>query len=41
MRLMLIIFALVGLVILDQFQFNGYYTSQFSQFIGRAVRSVT
>jgi hypothetical protein len=41
MRLMLIVFALVAMVIVDQFQFRGYYGSQLSQFIGRTVRSVT
>ena len=41
MRLMIIILALVALVIVDQYQFRGYYGSQLSQFIGRTVRSVT
>ena len=39
MRLMLFVFALVVLVIVDQYQFRGYHGSQLSQFIGRTVRS--
>jgi hypothetical protein len=41
MRLLIVILALTGLVIVDQFKFNGYYGSQLSQFVGRTVRSVT
>lgn len=41
MRLMIVALALVGLVIVDQFQFRGYYGSQLSQFIARVVYSVT
>jgi hypothetical protein len=40
MRMMIIILTLVGLVIVDQFKFNGYYTSQLSQFAGRTIRSM-
>ncbi len=40
MRMLIIILTLVGLVILDQFKFNGYYSSQLSQFVGRTIRSV-
>ncbi len=41
MRLLIVILALTGLVIVDQFKFNGYYSSQLSQFVGRTVRAVT
>ena len=41
MRLMIVILTLTGLVIVDQFKFNGYYSSQFSQYVGRTIRSVT
>lgn len=41
MRLLIVILVLVGLVIVDQFKFRGYYGSQLSQFIARAVHSVT
>lgn len=41
MRLMIVVLALVGLVIVDQFQFRGRYGSELSQLIARAVRSVT
>jgi hypothetical protein len=41
MRLLIVVLTLMLLVIVDQFKFGGYYTSQFSQFIGRMVRSVT
>jgi len=40
MRMLIIILTLAGLVILDQFKFNGYYGSQLSQFVGRTIRSV-
>ena len=35
MRLMVIILVLVGLVVVDQFKFRGYYGSQLSQAIAR------
>jgi hypothetical protein len=38
---LIVILTLMVLVIVDQFKFGGYYTSQVSQFIGRTVRSVT
>ena len=41
MRLMIFVFALVALVIVDQYKFRGYYGSQLSQFLGRTVRSMT
>ena len=41
MRLLIILLTFAALVIVDQFQFRGYYGSQLSQFIGRTVRSVT
>jgi hypothetical protein len=41
MRLMIVVLALVGLVIVDQFQFRGHYGSQLSQFVVRMVHSVT
>ena len=41
MRLMIIILALMGLVIVDQFKYNGYYGSLLSQFVGRTIRSMT
>lgn len=41
MRLMVIILVLVGLVVVDQFKFRGHYGSELSQFLARAVRSVT
>lgn len=41
MRLLIVILVLVGLVIVDQFKFRGYYGSQLSQVIARMVHSVT
>ena len=41
MRLLIVVLLLVFLVIVDQFKFRGYYGSQVSQFIARAVQSVT
>ncbi len=41
MRLLVAIMVLVLLVIIDQFQFHGYYGSQLSQYMVRAVRSAT
>lgn len=41
MRLLIAILVLVLLVIIDQFQFHGYYGSQLSHYMVRAVRSVT
>ena len=41
MRLLIVVLVLVGLVIVDQFRFGGYYGSELSHFVARAVRSVT
>jgi len=41
MRLMIIALTLVFLVVIDYFKFNGYYSSQVSQFLSRTIRSVT
>ena len=41
MRLLMVILVLATLVIVDQFKFRGYYSSQLSQYIARMVQSVT
>jgi hypothetical protein len=41
MRLLIVVMVLVVLVVVDQFKFRGYYGSQLSQLIVRAVQSVT
>jgi hypothetical protein len=41
MRLLIVILVLTALVIVDQFKFRGHYGSEFSQFVARAIRSVT
>jgi hypothetical protein len=40
MRLLIVILVLVLLVVVDQFRFRGYYTSQVSYYLAQAVRSV-
>ena len=40
MRLLIVILVLVVLVIVDQFKFRGYYSSQLSHYISWAARSV-
>jgi len=39
MRLMIVVLVLATLAIVDQFRFHGYYGSQVSEFVTRAVRT--
>jgi len=41
MRLLMVILVLASLVIVDQFKFRGYYSSQLSHYIARMVQAVT
>lgn len=41
MRLMIVILAIALLVIVDQFRFDGYYTSEVSRIVSNAITSVT
>jgi hypothetical protein len=41
MRLMIVILVLVTLVIVDQYRFHGYYTSEVSRMITHMIRSFT
>jgi len=41
MRLMIVILAIALLVIVDQFRFHGYYTSEVSRIVSNAITSVT
>ncbi len=41
MRWMIVILVVVLLVVVDQFRFHGYYRSQLSYMVERAINSVT
>jgi hypothetical protein len=41
MRLMIVIFVLVGLFIVDRYRFGGYYSGQLSLLMERTIRFVT
>jgi hypothetical protein len=40
MRLMIVIFVLLGLFIVDRYRFGGYYSGQLSLLMERTIRSV-